>query len=473
MISKKLAKEILEIGLSTGADFAEIYLENSFNKVTTVENGKVDNISAGTTAGAGIRLLQGTKSVYGFTNKLDRKNLSILASNLASSLKGSKEYEVKDFKTKKVKNISKNEHPLKDASEEEIIQILKKSDSVMANFDKRIVRRQSVIILNSKNVELFNSKGLHFKDSKERGRFVASAIALSEGKIETAFSGPGAQRGFDFFIKEINVEEVALKTAKAAIKQLSAKECPSGEMPVVVGNGWGGVLFHEACGHPLEGTSVSKGLSVFSNSLGKQIASPLVSAVDDGTIPGEWGSNNIDDEGNPTQKNVLIKDGVCVNFLLDDFTGRRINKKGNGACRRQSYKYEPTSRMSNTYICNGKSSPEEIIKATKLGLYVVDFGGGQVNPATGEFNFGASEAYIIRNGKVCEAVRGATLIGKGEEILKNIDMVGNDLKFAQGNCGSASGSIPVDVGQPTLRISHITVGGTGGELKWITKDYLN
>ena len=236
-------------------------------------------------------------------------------------------------------------------------------------------------------------------------------------------------------------------------------------MPVIIGNGWGGVLFHESCGHPLEASSSFLGLSCFSDKNGEMIANPVVSAVDDSTIPGEWGSIDIDDEGNPGQKRQLIKDGVLVGNMIDDFNGRRKNMEGNGASRRQNYKFCPTSRMSNTYIENGKSTPEEIIAATKLGLYTVGFNGGSVNPATGEFNFGCSEAYIVRDGKICEPVKGATLIGKGYEILKDIDMVANDLAFGQGMCGAASGQIRTNVGQPTLRISKVFVGGRGGELK--------
>ena len=246
---------------------------------------------------------------------------------------------------------------------------------------------------------------------------------------------------------------------------LTAKECPSGKMPVVIGNGWGGVLFHEACGHALEASSVAKGLSCFSGKLGEMIASPLVTAIDDSTIPQAWGSIDIDDEGNLGVKRVLIKNGKLTEFIVDDFNGRRMGREGNGACRRQNYRYCQTSRMSNTYIANGKSTPEEIIKATKLGIYTVGFNGGSVDPSTCEFNFGCSEAYIIRDGKICEPVKGATLIGHGDEILKKIDMVGNDLDLGQGMCGAASGSIRTNVGQPTIRISEVTVGGRGGELK--------
>ena len=268
-----------------------------------------------------------------------------------------------------------------------------------------------------------------------------------------------------FFKSKVQPRKIARKAAETALLMLTAKECPSGKMPVVIGNGWGGVLFHEACGHPLEASAVSKGLSCFSGKEGEMIASPIVTAVDDSTIPNGWGSIDIDDEGNLGTKRVLIKDGKLVNFMIDDFNGRRMNREGNGSCRRQNYKFCPTSRMSNTYIANGKSKPEDIIKATKLGLYAVSFNGGSVDPTTGEFNFGCSEAYIIRDGKIAEPVKGATSIGKGEEILKKIDMIGNDLALAQGMCGAASGSIRTNVGQPTLRISEILVGGRGGELK--------
>ena len=465
MISKSLAKEVLNAGLETGADFAEIYLETTKSNSITIENGKTDSSVSSINKGAGIRLLKDLRSVYGYTSDLSKASLLRLARELSKSFEGERILTVDKIKTVKVKNISNYERPLLKTAKEDVIALLKKADNVMSSYDPRIIRTNSAIGMIEKDVEIFNSKGKHFVDHKERGRAFISCVAMEGDKVETGYNGPGARRGFEFFDSQIDIEALAKDAARAAILMLSAKDCPSGKMPVILGNGFGGVLFHEACGHPLEASAVSKKLSVFSESLGKQIASPIVSAVDDGTIPNAWGSNNIDDEGNPTQKNQLIKDGICVGYLIDDFNGRRMGMKGNGACRRQNYKFEPTSRMSNTYIENGTSTVDEIIKATKLGLYAVSLGGGQVNPATGEFNFSCSEAYIVRDGKVCEAVRGATLIGKGEEILLKIDMIANDLERSQGMCGAASGSIPVEVGQPTLRISEMTVGGTGGELK--------
>ena len=331
--------------------------------------------------------------------------------------------------------------------------------------DPRIVRYTGFFGNNRRFVAVFNSKGKWFKRTTEFARLVYSIITADENGMETGFEGPGCQQDISYFKNKVEPRKVARKAAETALKMLTAKECPSGKMPVVIGNGWGGVLFHEACGHALEASAVSKGLSCFSEKEGQMIASPLVTAIDDSTIPQEWGSIDIDDEGNFGTKRVLIKNGKLMDFMIDDFNGRRMNREGNGSCRRQNYKFCPTSRMSNTYIANGKSNPEDIIKATKLGLYTVGFNGGSVDPATGEFNFGCSEAYIIRDGKIAEPVKGATLIGKGEDILKKIDMVGNDLAFGQGMCGAASGSIRTNVGQPTIRVSEITVGGRGGELK--------
>lgn len=465
MIGKSLAIDALNAGLVTGADFAEIYLEQNDSSFLSLENGKTESSLSSTTYGAGIRLLNKLQSVYGYTNDISRKGLMNLATSLAKSFQGERLITVEKINKVRVKNAHVYERPLSEVSREEKIALMKEAHEVISSYDKRIVRIQCSFMNNRKVVTIFNSDGKQFDDFKERGRMAFVAIASENGKIETSFEGPGATAGMEFFTAKISVRDTAKRVAELAIKMLTAAECPSGKMPVVIGNGFGGVVFHEACGHSLEATAVAKKLSVFSDSLGKQIASPLVTAIDDGTIANGWGSNNIDDEGNLTQRNVLIKDGICTSFLVDSFNGRRMNAKANGACRRESYKYEPTSRMSNTFIAAGNSTHEEIIAATKLGLYAASMGGGSVNPATGEFNFSVSEAYIIRDGKIAEPVRGATLIGSGADILMKIDMVGNNLQRAQGMCGSVSGSIPADVGQPTIRVSEILVGGRGGVLK--------
>lgn len=464
MISKKVAVQVLNAALTTGGDFAEIFLEETYSNGLQVDTGKTQPPSSKVTYGAGIRILRKLQSVYGYTNDLSLKGLLNLAHKLAASFSGTQEIFVTDIKKVAVRAKHKIGKELDSVATLEKLAFLKKGDKVMREFDPRIVRTISGLIMNKRNIEIFNSDGKHFTDTQERVRLVLQSIAMAPGAFETGFTGPGAHAGFDF-VEGLDIENEARAVADLAIRKLSAKDCPSGVMPVVIGNGFGGVIFHEACGHPLEASAVSKGLSPFAGKIGQQIAHTAVTAIDDGTIPNGWGSNNIDDEGVPTHRTVLIKDGILQDYLIDRFNGRRMGRESNGAGRRQSYKYEPTSRMSNTYIDKGPYTPEEIIQSVKLGLFAKSLGGGSVNPITGDFNFAAEEAYIIRDGKICELVKGATLIGTGAEILMKIDMVGNDLARAQGMCGAASGSIPVDVGQPTLRVSSITVGGQGGKLQ--------
>ena len=466
MISKKLAIEVLNEMLATGADYAEIFYEESTGNGLTIENGKVSSSSSGITSGAGLRLLKENQSVYGFTSDLTRKGLLALARDLNKSFSDKRILTVEKLDFIKGKNRNPVTKSYQTLSLQEKIDLVREGiDEIESMKDPRIVRYIGNFGHNHRFVAIYNSKGKWFKRDTEFARLVYSVIVADENGMETGFEGPGAQQDISYFKTKVHAREVARKAAETALLMLTAKECPSGKMPVVIGNGWGGVLFHEACGHPLEASAVSRGLSCFSGKEGQMIASPIVTAIDDSTIPQEWGSIDIDDEGNPGTKRVLIKNGKLVDFMIDDYNGRRMGREGNGSCRRQNYKYCPTSRMSNTYIDNGKSTPEEIIKATKLGLYAVSFNGGSVDPTTGEFNFGCSEAYIIRDGRVAEPVKGATLIGKGEEILMKIDMIANDLAFGQGMCGAASGSIRTNVGQPTLRVSEMTVGGRGGELK--------
>ena len=466
MVSKKLAIEVLNAMLATGADYAEIFYEDSNSYSLSIENGKVNTSTSNIMNGVGLRLLKENQCVYGYTNDLTRKGLISLAESLRSSFKGERKITVTKLDMIKAKNRNPVVNSYNSISREEKIALVREGiDEIESLKDPRIVRYIGSFANQHRFVAVFNSKEKWFKRDTEFGRLAYMIVVADQNGFETGFEGPGCQEDIGFFKTKVQPRQVARKAAETALLMLTAKECPSGKMPVVIGNGWGGVLFHESCGHPLEASALARGLSCFSGKHGEMVASPLVSAVDDSTIPNAWGSIDIDDEGNPGTKRLLIKDGKLVDYMIDDFNGRRMNREGNGACRRQNYKFCPTSRMSNTYICNGKSTPEEIIAATKLGLYAVGFNGGSVDPTTGEFNFGCSESYIIRDGKVCEPVKGATLIGHGDEILKHIDMVGNDLKLAQGMCGAASGSIRTNVGQPTLRISEITVGGRGGELK--------
>ena len=468
MISKKLAIEVLNASLATGADYSEIFYEDSHAHSVMIENGKVETSSSTSLCGVGLRLLKNNQCVYGYTNDLSKKGLLKLAESLSKSFHDKRLITVEKLDMIKCKNRNPVNRSYDDVPVEEKIALVREGiDEINSMKDPRIVRTFGGFGDTHRFVAVFNSKGRWFKRATEFGRMMYQVIAADQNGFETGFEGPGAQQDISYFrTDKVNPKKTARKAAETALKMLTAAECPSGKMPVVIGNGWGGVLFHESCGHPLEASAVAKGLSCFSNNkIGDYVASPVVSAVDDSTIPSQWGSIDIDDEGNPGTKRLLIKNGKLNDYMIDDLNGRRMNREGNGACRRQNYRFIPTSRMSNTYICNGKNTPEEVIAATKLGLYAVGFNGGSVDPTTGEFNFGCSEAYIIRDGKICEPVKGATLIGKGSEILKKIDMVANDLDLAQGMCGAASGSIRTNVGQPTLRVSEVTVGGRGGELK--------
>lgn len=461
MITKNLARIVLNECLSTGCEFAEIFLEQTESEGITVDNQLVETVTSNTIYGAGIRLIKNLQSVYGYTNDISKKGLMALASSLKKSFDGNQEKECAPIHKVRIKNRHAPKVPYSSVSKEEKVALLKKVAQAML-IDERIVR--TIVSMNNETqtVQIFNSNGKEVTDQRIRGRMHMQAVAKDENGIETSHEGPGAQKGMEFFLDENDLVSEAKEVAQVALTMLGAKECPSGKMPVVIGNGFGGVIFHEACGHSLEASSVSKDLSVFSHKQGTQIASNIVSAVDDGTIPGGWGSGNVDDEGNKCKRNLLIKNGILNSYMVDPFNGKRMGASETGSSRRESYRYEPTSRMTNTFILPGKSTVEEMIKATPYGLYAKSLGGGSVNPATGEFNFAVNEAYMIEDGKITYPVKGATLIGSGKDVLMNIDMVGSDLKRAQGMCGAASGSIPVDVGQPTIRVKEITVGGRGG-----------
>ena len=312
------------------------------------------------------------------------------------------------------------------------------------------------------NVLIANTEGLYIEDNRVRTRLGITSVASRGNENQTGFEGPGACKGFELF-EDIDPEYYGKEASRVAYTMLNAKNCPAGKMTVAIDNGFGGVIFHEACGHSLEATSVAKGNSVFTDKIGEQIASTKVTAIDDGTLTNHWGSANIDDEGNPTQRNVLIENGILKSYMIDKLNGRRMNMAPTGSSRRQSYKFAPTSRMTNTYIAAGTDKVEDIIKSIDDGLYAKKMGGGSVNPVTGEFNFAVAEGYLVKNGELKEAVRGASLIGKGSEVLMNIDMVGDNLAQAQGMCGSSSGSIPTNVGQPMIRVKEITVGGRSEE----------
>jgi len=459
MINKTLIKKVLNAALSTNADFAEVFIEDKFQTDISMLSSKIEKVLNSKEFGIGIRIGKGFHSVYGYTNKVEEEYLLNLTNDLAQSFPGDPvgiSFKLEDLKVG-------NSHNIKilpsEVSVEEKVDIIQRANKAAREYSESI--SQVAVRYNDyvQNVWIANTEGTYVKDIRVRTRLSINSIASNDNTKQPGYNGPGGHYGFEFYSEIINVEDSAREASRIAVTMLNADECPSGKMPVVIDNGFGGVIFHEACGHSLEATSVAKGASVFSGKKGEKIASELVTAIDDGTIPNAWGSATYDDEGNLQKRRVLIKDGILESYMIDKLNAIRMDDESTNSGRRESYRYAPTSRMTNTYIDNGESTFDEIIAATKYGLYAKKMGGGSVNPATGDFNFAVGEGYMIREGKIAEPVRGATLVGTGSQALLKVDMVGNNLLTAQGMCGSSSGSIPTDVGQPTIRVSEITVGG--------------
>ena len=424
-------------------------------------NGTVEKATSGVDGGVGVRIFNGTDAVYAYTNDTSADNLIRVARTAAAAMKKASAVKPGGFIDKTVEN----RHPVRIMPEavqkREVVPLLRDASESAFGYDPLITQTNGSYADTVQHVLIVNSDGCWAEDTRIRTRLLFSAVASSENEKQTGTFSPGASRGFEFY-ETLDIKTLAREAAQTAVTMLKADFAPSGRMPVVLDDGFGGVIFHEACGHSLEATSIAKGASVFCDKLGQTIAAPIVTAIDDGTMPNEWGSVNIDDEGETTRRNVLIENGVLKSYLIDRLNGLKMGMASTGSSRRESYKYAPTSRMTNTFICPGASSREEIIASVGYGLYAKKMGGGSVMPATGEFNFAVVEGYMIRDGKIAEPVRGATLIGKGSEVIMDIDMIsGGTVVLAPGVCGSISGGVPTNVGQPLLRVRELTVGGKG------------
>ena len=459
MISREVCQRVLQKAVSTGADYAEIFAENTVNHNISMIASKVDGIKDTVIAGAAIRVYKGLRSVMASTVDMSEAGLIQCAESAAEAL-GQGQAQI-DIVLKE--RIFGDIHPVKivpsSCDNAEKVAILKEGYFAAKEYDESVVQVSGNLLDVDHKILIANTEGVYAQDRQIRTRMSISAVADKGSGTQTGFFGPGRRMGLETFTELIDPKSVGIRAAKQAVTMAGAGYCPAGVMPVAIDNGFGGVIFHEACGHGLEASSVAYGQSVFAGKLGQQIANEKVTAIDDGTIAGAWGSINIDDEGTPAQRNVLIENGVLKSYMIDKMGGRRMGMASTGNARRQSYKYTPTSRMTSTYIAAGEDKNEDIIGSIEYGLYAAAMGGGSVNPVTGEFNFSVNEGYIIRNGKICEPVRGAALVGKGSEVIQNIDMVGSDMEMGQGMCGSSSGSVPTNVGQPLIRVSTITVGG--------------
>ena len=458
MIDKRILEEVLSVAMSSGGDFAELYAENTKYNTIQLVDGKIDRIVDNTISGVGVRVFLGEKTVYATTTDLTRNGLIACAAN-AAQIMG-------ELKSNVCVNLSPtavfNNNPVKinptTADMKHRTDILKSACFAAKEYSDKISQVQGTLLGVDHAILVANSEGLLKEDKHVRTRIVVNSTASDNGENQSGSCAPGRGMGMELF-DLFDPKEIGIKASKQALVNLGAGYCPAGQMTVAIENGFGGVIFHEACGHSLEATQVGVGTSEMCGKLGQKIANEKVTAIDDGTIVGGWGSGNIDDEGNPTQRNVLIENGILKSYMVDRLGSRRMGMPMTGNSRRQGYSYEPTSRMTNTFIDNGPDKNEDIIASIEYGLYAKEMGGGSVNPLTGAFNFSVREGYIVRDGKICEAVRGASLIGTGSRILQDIDMVGQNLATGQGMCGSASGNVPTDVGQPLIRVKKITVGG--------------
>lgn len=456
-------EKLLATALSRGGDYADLYFEYRVANSVNIEERIVKSASKSVIQGVGVRVIIGDKTGYAYTDEIAFdaiRRAAETASHIARS--GSSIRDIGINATPGIHNLYPVETPLSSVELSRKIELIKQGDKVARAYDPRIREVQSSVSDEMKYVMIATSDGRLTGDVQPMARFGISCIADDDGNLQVGRAGGGGRIGMDFYEKELTPEYFANEAARQAIIQLEAIDVQAGKMEVVLGPGWPGILLHEAVGHGLEADFNRKETSAFAGLIGQRVASELCTVVDDGTLPGRRGSLNVDDEGEPTKRTVLIENGILRGYLSDHLNSGLMKSERTGNGRRQSYKYIPLPRMTNTFMLEGPDSREDIIRSVKRGLYAVQFGGGQVDITSGEFAFSASEAYLIEDGKVTAPVKGATLRGNGPESLKQVTAVGNDLELDQGVgiCGKDGQSIPVGVGLPTIKISEMTVGGT-------------
>jgi len=447
----------------SGIDAADIYFQSSRLESWVLEDGIIKEGSHNIEQGAGIRAISGEKTGFAYSDELQFSALLEAARTARSISRSGGQGSIRVQGISAPHRLYEPINPLPSLSEADKVELLRRVDAEARRQDPRVTQ-VIVSLVGAQDVILVAATdGTLNADVRPLIRLNVHVIAEQGGRREQGSSGGGARDSFQFLLDQERALGFAREAVRQALVNLEAVAAPAGSMPVVLGPGWPGVLLHEAVGHGLEGDFNRKGTSAFSGRIGEQVASPLCTVVDDGTLPGRRGSLNIDDEGTPTQSTTLIEDGILVGYMQDRLNARLMGMAATGNGRRESYAHLPMPRMTNTYMLPGEQEPEEIIASVRKGLYAVNFGGGQVDITSGRFVFSASEAYLIENGKVSAPVKGATLIGNGPEAMTRISMVGNDLKLdaGVGVCGKEGQSVPVGVGQPTLKLDELTVGGTG------------
>ncbi len=448
--------------LSAGGDYADLYFEYLTSTSISVDESIVKSASQGISAGCGIRVLAGERTGYAYTDDLAPEKILRAARTAALIARGPAKVPIEGFKEHAGHHLYPVASPSADADIAAKLALVMRADRAARAYDPRIVQVRSGYFDELRQILVVGSDGTFASDVQPLARFTLHCVAKSPESSAKGSAGGGGRVGIDYFQTEKTPEHFAHEAARQAIIQLDAREAPAGEMEVVLGPGWPGILLHEAIGHGLEADFNRKGTSAFSGMLGKRVASDKCTVVDNGTLPSRRGSINVDDEGSPTQNTVLIEKGILKGFLSDKLSSRLMGMPDTGNGRRESYEHIPMPRMTNTYMLPGPHDPEEIIRSVKKGLYAVNFGGGQVDITNGKFVFSASEAYMIENGVITAPLKNCTLIGNGPDALTKVSMVGSDLQLDEGvgTCGKDGQSVPVGVGIPTLKLDSMTVGGT-------------
>ena len=461
MLEESVIQRVLGAALKTGGDFAEIFVEDKRSSNARLDDGKVEELSSGRDRGAGIRVVVGETTGFAHTADLSENGLRTAAEAAAAAARGGTGgTRVVDLTrtTAPAPNVVRIQP--EDIPKGDKVALLTRADHAARAEGGAIKQVTARVADNRRRILVANSDGLLADDDQVKTLFAVSCVAVGDTGMQTGYESVGFTVGWELFDR-LDVEEHARKVARQALTKLQARPAPSGSMPVVIGSGGGGVLFHEACGHGLEADLVGKGASVFKGRKGELVASPLVTLVDDGTMGEEWGCFAIDDEGTPAQRNTLIEDGVLTDYMYDFLRSRKEGRARSGNGRRQSYQHLPMVRMTNTYLLAGNDDPAAIVASTDHGVFVKALGGGQVNTATGDFVFGMTEAYLIENGEITEPLREGNLIGNGPQVLTMIDAVGNDFAMGPpGMCGKDGQGVPVGDGVPTLKVRELTIGGT-------------
>ena len=455
-----LLEAVLRRALRAGGDFAEVFLEDRDSLALRLEDRRIEQATGGRQVGFGVRLCVGDKTLYAHSDEVTEAAFMAAADAVAAAAGASTPADVVALGDVVG---GTGRHPV--GIRPETVAVTRKSALVRAGDEAAralgpLVAQVSINYAEERQrLLVVNSLGEAVRDDRTRLRYTASVVARRDGVIQTGFEALGGSAGLEL-VDEAKAASIARQAAEKAVTMLDARPAPAGAMPVVLANGFGGVLFHEACGHGLEADSIAKGASIYAGKLGQMVAAPIVNAFDDGRLPNGWGSATFDDEGTPTQRTQVIEDGRLCSYLYDRLEARKAGARSTGNGRRQSFRHIPIPRMTTTYIAGGDSSPDDIIATTPHGFYAKSLAGGQVEPASGAFVFGVAEGYLIESGRVTAPLRGATLIGSGIDILSRIDMIAADLDIKTGVCGKDGQGVPVGTGQATLRISEMTVGGT-------------